>query len=234
MFSSKASLKIINVEQSDQGHYECVIENRVGMLHSNPAILYVKIRLESPKFITVPKPSYEMTEGDTLELLCEAIGHPKPIVYWKKGMTKMETFDDYERTSKSKLILNDIQHSEQYMCVAASKFGQITAETKIIVNSSAKTDSKQLTPLTINSITSDTISLSWNRLMSNANECKILVSETNKQCETNNTEIVEKKEIVVNKTEYRIGNLKSDTRYDIEILCYNKSAELTLKTVKKE
>lgn len=39
-----ASLQVINTEESDQGHYECVAENSVGTEYSNAAALYVKCK----------------------------------------------------------------------------------------------------------------------------------------------------------------------------------------------
>lgn len=46
-----ASLQVLNTEESDQGHYECVAENSVGTEYSNPAALYVKCKYNGFSFL---------------------------------------------------------------------------------------------------------------------------------------------------------------------------------------
>lgn len=54
-FVFSASLQVMNAEEGDQGHYECVAENKVGTAYSNPAALYVRSKYLEES--SAPRPS---------------------------------------------------------------------------------------------------------------------------------------------------------------------------------
>lgn len=86
-----ASLQIINAEEADQGHYECVAENKIGTAYSDPAALYVRskenivsiyiikpnlsfiARVVPPYFSIPPEPVYEIMPGSSINLTCVAV-----------------------------------------------------------------------------------------------------------------------------------------------------------------
>lgn len=73
-----------------------------------------------------------MTPGSNLTLGCVAVGSPMPYVKWRKGAIDM-TPEDNLPIGKNVIKLTNIQESANYTCIAASKLGQIEANTEVVV-----------------------------------------------------------------------------------------------------
>ncbi|UYV73148.1 PTPRD [Cordylochernes scorpioides] len=114
------SLQISDAEEDDQGEYECVAENSLGTSFSNVAMLYVR------------EPIYEVMPGAHLNITCVAVGSPMPYVKWRKGAVDM-TPEHSIPIGKNVLLLDNIQESANYTCIASSKLGNIEALAQITV-----------------------------------------------------------------------------------------------------
>ncbi|RWS19227.1 tyrosine-protein phosphatase Lar-like protein, partial [Leptotrombidium deliense] len=110
------SLQLINTEEGDQGHYECVAENKIGTAYSDPAPLYVRTRVVPPYFSIPPEPMYEIMPGSNINLTCVAVGSPMPYVTWKRGHTEVSS-DSSMPVGKNVLRLEDVRESANYTCV---------------------------------------------------------------------------------------------------------------------
>uniref|UniRef100_A0A915KHB3 protein-tyrosine-phosphatase n=1 Tax=Romanomermis culicivorax TaxID=13658 RepID=A0A915KHB3_ROMCU len=132
--SNTGSLVIQNSEENDEGKYECVARNEKGVVHSRSAHLYVKVRRVPPQFSIPPKRVYQAPPGGKVEMNCVAFGHPMPRVFWRRSRTN----EDLERpesapVGKNVLVLNNVQKTENYSCVAFSSLGNINAESTVEV-----------------------------------------------------------------------------------------------------
>lgn len=151
-------LQISNTEESDQGHYECVAENRIGTAFSNPAALYVRTRVVPPYFSIPPEPMYELMPGSSINLTCVAVGSPMPTVSWRKDHQEISSPDSVTNgVGRNVLRLTDVQNSGNYTCIASSKLGDIESHTQVIVKSLPRPP----TNVRISDISPTTVKLTW-------------------------------------------------------------------------
>ena len=77
--------------------------------------------------------SFNITEGEDIELECRSDGHPPPIVTWKRigGLTADITFKPGQR-----LTIKNASRSTagDYLCTASNGIGDLQASTLINVN----------------------------------------------------------------------------------------------------
>lgn len=147
----------MNAEEGDQGHYECVAENKVGTAYSNPAALYVRTRVVPPYFSIPPEPVYEIMPGSHINLTCVAVGSPMPYVNWKRGHVELPTPESAAPVGRNVLRLDDVRESTNYTCVASSKLGTIEANTQVVVKSLPRPP----TNARISEITPTSVKLAW-------------------------------------------------------------------------
>lgn len=155
--SYTASLQVSNTEESDQGHYECVAENRLGTAYSNPAALYVRTRVVPPYFSIPPEPVYELMPGSSINLTCVAVGSPTPFITWRRGHSEVLSSDSTSVGGRNVLRLDDVRESANYTCVASSKLGDIEAHTQVLVKSLPRPP----TNVRISDISPTSVKLSW-------------------------------------------------------------------------
>ncbi|XP_063317008.1 receptor-type tyrosine-protein phosphatase F-like [Pelmatolapia mariae] len=125
------ALQIENIEESDQGKYECVATNSLGVRYSGPANLYVRARRVPPRFSILPS-SQEVMAGDSVSLTCVAVGSPMPYIKWTMGPVDLTKEDDMP-IGRNVLELTNIQESANYTCVAMSSLGIIEATVQVTV-----------------------------------------------------------------------------------------------------
>lgn len=75
-----SELKLLSVEHSHAGKYQCVVSNSYGTTYSQKSTISV---LVFPTFLKKPK-NVEVEAGDTVKLECAATGEPPPEVAWHK------------------------------------------------------------------------------------------------------------------------------------------------------
>lgn len=75
-----SELKLLSVEHSHAGKYQCVVSNSYGTTYSQKSTISV---LVFPTFLKKPK-NVEVLAGDTVKLECAATGEPPPEVAWHK------------------------------------------------------------------------------------------------------------------------------------------------------
>ncbi|XP_017553323.1 leucine-rich repeats and immunoglobulin-like domains protein 2 [Pygocentrus nattereri] len=73
-------LHLLNVNFTDEGHYQCVISNHFGSNYSTEAKLTVN---ELPSFLKTPM-DLTIRTGTVARLECAAEGHPPPQIAWQK------------------------------------------------------------------------------------------------------------------------------------------------------
>ncbi|CAH3163905.1 unnamed protein product [Pocillopora meandrina] len=134
-------LTIVNVSRKDNGAYQCVASNEVGVATANAALVNVQFGPE----ISEPPIDNTKMEGQTVVFSCLVAGYPTPAVAWTKNGVKLNVTANLRLSVSSKdgnhtLNITDVQKSDagQYRCVAKNSLQ--TSE------SSPSTLTVQLTP----------------------------------------------------------------------------------------
>ncbi|KAJ7372551.1 hypothetical protein OS493_019060 [Desmophyllum pertusum] len=76
------TVKITNVQAADEGLYECVATNSLGMVHSRLARLLHKVSFQKPVITSPPQP-VTVDPETVVYLNCSATGFPKPSIVWE-------------------------------------------------------------------------------------------------------------------------------------------------------
>uniref|UniRef100_A0A8C3VNW5 Contactin-5 n=1 Tax=Catagonus wagneri TaxID=51154 RepID=A0A8C3VNW5_9CETA len=136
-------LTIHNVNQSDAGMYQCLAENKYGVIYASAEL---KILASAPTFaLNQLKKTIIVTKSQEVIIECKPQGSPKPTISWKKG-------DKAVRENKriailpdgSLRILNASKSDEgKYVCQGENVFGSA----EIIASVSVKEPTRiELTP----------------------------------------------------------------------------------------
>ena len=89
---------------------------------------------------------YEVKPGSSLNITCVAGGSPMPFVKWRKGLEDLEPEHSLP-IGRNILVLEDIQESANYTCVASSKLGNVENTTFVRVEGTFELDNKLSTLL---------------------------------------------------------------------------------------
>ncbi|KAH0628374.1 hypothetical protein JD844_009449 [Phrynosoma platyrhinos] len=122
-------LKILSVEDSDDGVYCCTANNGVGVPAENCGALQVKMK---PK-ITRPPSNVKIIEGLKAVFPCTTMGNPKPSVSWIKGENVVRENVRIAILESGSLRIHNVQREDggHYRCVAKNSLG--TAYSKPVI-----------------------------------------------------------------------------------------------------
>ncbi|XP_064488231.1 leucine-rich repeats and immunoglobulin-like domains protein 3 [Ornithodoros turicata] len=133
VFTSHLHLR--DIQNKDEGHYQCVIRNQFGSVYSNQSYIRVYVY---PTFVKQPA-DVMMPAGKTARLECGAQGQPAPVVAWQKDggdqfpaarerrMHVMPTDDVFY------VVALKPQDSGVYTCTATNPAGTIKASATLTV-----------------------------------------------------------------------------------------------------
>lgn len=152
----QGSLQITDSREEDDGRYECVAENSVGTVYSYGAPLYVRVRRVQPQFSVKPEPAYDVPPGSDLNVTCVAVGSPMPVVKWRKGAIDL-TPEENLPVGKNVLMLENVQESANYTCLASSKLGTIEFTTQVWVQALPRPP----TNVRVSDVTATSVRLAW-------------------------------------------------------------------------
>lgn len=115
-------LRIVNLTEEDRGNYICRLDNGIG-----PGLIHnVRLELLEPPAI-VQGPTKTLTgEGDSLELVCEVTGYPRPQVYWLINGEDVRG-DNAVTTDGSRLFIRTVEkrHAGIVQCFAHNDIGEV-------------------------------------------------------------------------------------------------------------
>lgn len=126
---TKFCLYINDARSDDQGKYKAVLKNKVGTIESDEVNLVVSA---GPKITKMLKDS-EVTEGSTVDLVCEVLGKPAPSYTWSRNGQLIESNDRYETVVKDNtftLKIKNITENESGLYVASFKNDLGVSDTK--------------------------------------------------------------------------------------------------------
>lgn len=129
--SQTISLTIKRVDLSDKGFYMCEVSTLFVTAREKISLEVI----DPPRITTVLPKEINKSEGQNLQLTCEANGRPKPRVSWKRGETVFNRTRQISSLNFSPLTYKD--HGE-YRCVAENAGGREEKKVKINVQYSPK------------------------------------------------------------------------------------------------
>ncbi|XP_075586883.1 roundabout homolog 2 isoform X2 [Dermatophagoides farinae] len=126
------NLVINDVMKDDQGQYQCIAKNMIGVRES-PAVT-LKVLVE-PYFIRPPD-SIKTMAGTDIIFHCQVGGDPKPEISWHKiegdiAIDKSQILED----KALKIHQVKISDAGTYVCDAENAAGKLTKSATLIVNS---------------------------------------------------------------------------------------------------
>ncbi|KAH9414331.1 Roundabout 1, partial [Dermatophagoides pteronyssinus] len=126
------NLIINDVMKDDQGQYQCIAKNMIGIRES-PAIT-LKVLVE-PYFIRPPD-NIKTMSGTDIIFHCQVGGDPQPEISWHKLDGDL-AIDKSQILENKALKINQVKTSDAgtYVCDAENAAGKITKSATLIVNS---------------------------------------------------------------------------------------------------
>ncbi|CAG2119074.1 unnamed protein product, partial [Medioppia subpectinata] len=126
------NLMISEVRPGDEGRYQCIAENVVGVRESPPAILNVQVK---PFFIRGPEDVTTLS-SEHVEFHCKVGGDPTPTITWRRQDGKMPIGRAQILEDKALKIIHVTPADEGvYICEVENPVGTITSSATLIVHS---------------------------------------------------------------------------------------------------
>ena len=212
---SEGTLQITGFQKEDEGKYECVAENSLGVVVSDNLQLVYKPRPKvRPYFSTQFETIYEVMPGSSLNITCTADGFPEPLVNWRNSYG-----DDCMESQKgiNILSLENIQQSANYTCVASWPGGAAQVEKGAYVRVNRIEPPSAPSNIKISEITNTSVLISWVYDGPNAEEVDFKVSYKPKLANDQDGS-----EISGLKTNYyTVKNLNPFTEYELNVVAEN-------------
>ncbi|XP_076679661.1 neogenin protein frazzled isoform X8 [Andrena cerasifolii] len=132
-----SSLVISNVQEIDDGSYQCRAENEVETLDA-AADLIIQV---PPRFLKKPDDKVA-SENQDLEFECEIYGKPEPKITWLKNGERI-TFSAYWQIINGYLRINGLLAIDAgiFQCIGTNSAGSVQAAARLTINQPNDTDS---------------------------------------------------------------------------------------------
>ena len=156
-----------------------------------------------------------MHPGADLNLTCVAVGSPMPSVGWFKGNAEIKSNainSDNGQIGRNILHLYDIRESENYTCIASSKYGKIDAKSQVIV----QTLPIPPTNVRVSEITPTSVKIVWNYDITPENVAYYVINYKAINSDQDYAEISGISTLSYNKT-----NLIPYTKYEFVVMAVN-------------
>ncbi|KAI5721425.1 hypothetical protein M8J77_020620 [Diaphorina citri] len=126
------NLMITEVKKSDEGKYQCYVQNMVGERETKPALLTVHVK---PFPISEPSDATVLS-GSVVEFVCRVGGDPLPTILWRRDDGKMPTGRAKILDDRSLQIENvGPQDEGLYICDVENLVGSISLRASLTVHS---------------------------------------------------------------------------------------------------
>ncbi|XP_043598613.1 neogenin isoform X3 [Bombus pyrosoma] len=142
-----SSLVISNVQEIDDGSYQCRAENEVETLDA-AADLIVQV---PPRFIRKPEDKVA-SENQDLEFECEIYGKPEPKITWLKNGERITLSAYWQIVNGYNLRINGLLAIDAgiFQCIGTNSAGSVQAAARLTINQPKKANPhKSTTPKTV-------------------------------------------------------------------------------------
>ncbi|KAM6413649.1 contactin-4 [Rhynochetos jubatus] len=129
----QGSLTITNVSLSDAGMYQCVAENRHGIIFASAELSVIAIGPDFSK--TLLKKLTLVKVGGEVIIECKPKASPRPTYSWKKGKDILRENERITVLDDGSLRIVNVTKSDagSYTCVATNHFGTASSTGSLVV-----------------------------------------------------------------------------------------------------
>ncbi|KAM8867427.1 contactin-3 [Synchiropus picturatus] len=127
------ALSVTALDLSDSGMYQCVAENKHGVVYSSAQLI---VLASAPSFSRSPlRALLKARSGSEVTLECTPQASPPAISFWKKGNEVMQRSERIALYSNGTLKIANVtkQDAGSYTCVAKNQFGVASTTGKLII-----------------------------------------------------------------------------------------------------
>uniref|UniRef100_A0A8C8VMV4 Contactin-3 n=1 Tax=Pelusios castaneus TaxID=367368 RepID=A0A8C8VMV4_9SAUR len=127
------ALIITNLSLTDAGIYQCIAENKHGVIYSSAEL---RVVASAPDFSKNPmKKLIQVQIGSTVNFECKPKASPKAICSWKKGSDLLQENERITLLKDGGLRLANVTKLDAgiYTCLAENQFGTASSTTNLIV-----------------------------------------------------------------------------------------------------
>ncbi|KAM9680322.1 contactin-4 isoform 3-T3 [Dama dama] len=134
----QGTLNITIVNLSDAGMYQCVAENKHGVIFSSAELSVIAV---GPDFSrTLLKRVTLVKVGGEVVIECKPKASPKPIYTWKKGRDVLKENERITISEDGSLRIINVTKSDagSYTCIATNHFGTASSSGNLVVKDPTK------------------------------------------------------------------------------------------------
>ncbi|XP_073087023.1 contactin-3 isoform X3 [Manis javanica] len=127
------ALTISNLNVTDSGMFQCIAENKHGLVYSSAEL---KVVASAPDFSKTPmKKLIQVQVGSTISLDCKPRASPRALSSWKKGDVIMQENERISLLKDGGLRIANVTKADvgTYTCIAENQFGKANGSTHLVV-----------------------------------------------------------------------------------------------------
>ncbi|XP_040448838.1 contactin-3 isoform X2 [Falco naumanni] len=127
------ALTISNLNLTDSGRYQCIAENKHGVIYSSAEL---RVVASAPDFSKNPmKKLTQVQIGSTVDFECKPKASPKARCSWKKGGEQLQENERVMLLKDGGLRIANVTKADagSYTCLATNQFGTASGSTNLIV-----------------------------------------------------------------------------------------------------
>ncbi|XP_074007935.1 contactin-4 [Numenius arquata] len=134
----QGSLTITNVSLSDAGMYQCVAENRHGIIFASAELSVIAVGPDFSK--TLLKKLTLVKVGGEVIIECKPKASPRPTYSWKKGKDILRENERITVLDDGSLRIVNVTKSDagSYTCVATNHFGTASSTGSLVVKDATR------------------------------------------------------------------------------------------------
>uniref|UniRef100_A0A8D0LGI2 Contactin 3 n=1 Tax=Sus scrofa TaxID=9823 RepID=A0A8D0LGI2_PIG len=127
------ALTISNLNVTDSGMFQCIAENKHGLIYSSAEL---KVVASAPDFSKTPmKKLIQVQVGSEVSLDCKPRASPRALSSWKKGDVLVQETDRISFLKDGGLKIANVTKADVgiYTCIAENQFGKANGSTHLVV-----------------------------------------------------------------------------------------------------
>ncbi|XP_042535928.1 contactin-3 [Dipodomys spectabilis] len=127
------ALTISNLNVTDSGMFQCIAENKHGLVYSSAEL---KVVASAPDFSRNPmKKLVQVQVGSLVILDCKPRASPRALSSWKKGDVMVQEQERISLLSDGGLRIANVTKADAgaYTCTAENQFGRANGTTRLVV-----------------------------------------------------------------------------------------------------